>query len=80
MGSLHAVEALISHNMAKHGVTNVNKVDLQERPTFGFGNSMKSQSMSTCYMRVPSEKQAMQLRLHVIPEGKAPVLLSIDTL
>ena len=36
MGSLHAVEALISHNMAKHGVTNVNKVDLQERPTFGF--------------------------------------------
>ena len=80
MGSLHAVEALLNVNMAQRGDSGIRHVSLDERPTFGFGNSQKSRAMSTCYIRVPSEKQPLNFRVHVIPDGQAPILMSIDTL
>ena len=80
MGSIHAVEKLMECNQQRHGQHMVNRIDQNERPTFGFGNSAKSQSLSTCYIKVPCASQDMQLKVHVIPEGQAPVLISIDTL
>ena len=80
MGSLHAVESLLTANQEKWGTNLVANIDPSERPTFGFGNSMKARSVSTCYMQVPSDKQRMKVRVHVIEEGRAPILLSVETL
>ena len=80
MGSLHAVEALLNLNLERQGDTGVQRVSLEERPVFGFGNSQKSKALSACYLKVPSEKEPMSFRVHVIPEGRAPILMSIETL
>lgn len=56
------------------------KVDTNERPTFGFGNSEHNQCVSTCYVKLPVKDQAMSLRVHALDQGSAPVLVSVDTL
>ena len=80
MASLHALEKLAQANQQLHGSHGLSKVDEKERPIFGFGNSQKSQCVSTCHMKVPTKEHPMQLKVHVLEQGQAPVLLSIDTL
>lgn len=80
MGSLHAVEALSKRWLQNHGCSGVKSVDVKDQPVFGFGNSQKSKCLSTCVMKVPSQETPMNLRIHVLEQGKAPILLSIDSL
>lgn len=80
MASLHALEKLAQANQHLHGSHGLSRVDEKERPIFGFGNSQKSQCVSTCHMKVPTKEHPMQLKVHVLEQGQAPVLLSIDTL
>ena len=51
MGSIHAVEQLMAWNQKTHENHNVKFIDGEDRPTFGFGNSPQSQSLSTCYVK-----------------------------
>ena len=80
MGSLHAVEALSKRWLQNHGRSGVKSVDVHDQPVFGFGNSQKSKCLSTCVMKVPSQEAPMNLRIHVLEQGRAPILLSIDSL
>ena len=80
MASLHAVQQLVEAYEKSHGATNVVKVNTEERPTFGFGNSEQSRCISTAYLKVPKDQDHLQLRVHIIGEGTAPVLLSIESL
>lgn len=80
MASVYALEKLTQANLKKHGDLGVTKIDVDNKPTFGFGNSERSQCLSTCQVRVPNDKQKMNLQIHVLNQGRAPVLLSVDTL
>ena len=80
MGSLHAVEGLGKRYEQLHGQSGVSHIDIHDRPVFGFGNSQKSRCMSTCRMKLQPESARRDLRIHVLNEGTAPILLSIDTL
>ena len=75
-----AFDQLISKFKGDHGHSNVIKIDTAERPTFGFGNSMQSKCVSTSYLKVPRDTSPIQMKVHVLDEGRAPVLLSIDSL
>ena len=79
MASLHAIECLQSkaRELQLPGLT---KVDLSDRPTFGFGNSERSQCISTCYVHIPTSEKQMSLRVHALDKGSAPILVSVDTL
>ena len=80
MGSIHAVEKLLCWNKEHRGEHGMSMLDREERPTFGFGNSARSQTMSTCYVNVPCSQHPVRMKIHVIPDGQAPILLSIDTM
>lgn len=80
MASVYALEKLSQANMDKRGESGVAKVDGHNRPIFGFGNSQKAKCLSTCIMKIPNQNQPMNLQVHVVDEGQAPVLLSVDTL
>ena len=79
VGSVHALEQiqLACKDSGRPGVT---KVDPTDRPVFGFGNSQKDQCASTCYLKMPMEKDNMSLKIHALDRGSAPVLVSVDTL
>ena len=46
IGSIEALENLANINVEKTGHTGIEKVDLSERPVFGFGNSSKNQCIN----------------------------------
>ena len=79
MASIYAIQQLQekSHQSGKGGLS---RVDLSERPTFGFGNSDRNQCVSTCYYKLPTAEQSMSLKIHALDKGSAPVLVSVDTL
>jgi len=79
MASVAAIECLrsICRERELPGIT---KVDLSEKPTFGFGNSDRNQCVSTCYFKVPTTEQEMSLKIHALDQGQAPVLISVDSL
>ena len=82
MASVYAIEKYMEVMKGLHGTDGIKHVGVTEadRPTFGFGNSQKAKCLSTCVLKLPHEERPMQLRVHVVDEGKAPVLLSVDTL
>ncbi len=79
MASVAAIECLqnISRERDLPGIT---KVDMDERPTFGFANSDRNQCVSTCYFKIPTAEQEMSLKIHALDQGQAPVLISVDSL
>lgn len=80
MGSLHAIECLVKQNKQRQQGHGVQRIATDDQPTFGFGNSQKSKCMSTCVMKVPCDQQPLNMKIHVLDQGKAPILLSVDTL
>lgn len=80
MGSLHALESLTQANQQTAQDHGVCKVDTDDRPVFGFGNSQKSRCMSTCTMKIPCETQPVRMKIHVLEQGRAPILLSVESL
>lgn len=79
MGSVDAVQKLqiLSREQGRSALTHV---DVDERPTFGFGNSAQDQCVSTCYVKVPVAEHPMSLKIHALDKGSAPILLSVDSL
>ena len=80
LGSVRALEHLIQRNMEKHGQDRVHKVDLGDRPTFGFGNSSEGQCVSTIHLGVEAAGQPGKIVVHALNEGEGPVLFSIEAL
>ena len=78
MGSMHALEQ-IQRACKETGQPGVTRVDTDERPVFGFGNSQRDQCASTCYLKMPTGSN-MSLKIHALDRGSAPVLVSVDTL
>ena len=79
MASVNAIKQL-QDKARRLNLPGVLRVDLSERPTFGFGNSERSQCVSTCYVHVPTEAQQMSLKVHALDQGSAPILVSVATL
>lgn len=79
MASVRALEHLQRHSRDQQQV-GITKVDVEERPTFGFGNSEHNQCVSTCYLKLPVEEQDMSFKIHALDKGAAPVLISVSTL
>ena len=80
LGSVHAVEALMECNRAKHGSDGVTLVDPENRPVFGFGNSSQDQCLSTAHMRLTADQKPGMLQIHTLDKGEGPILISIKTL
>lgn len=79
MASIHALECL-EQQCKEQQLPGIVKVDTSDRPLFGFGNSDQNRCVSTCYVRLPTQEQPMSLRIHALDQGRAPVLISVDTL
>lgn len=71
-----ALERVAELNARKHGDSGVEKIDLEDRPVFGFGNSSRNQCASTASLRVPMAGQYGSMKVHAL----APILLSIHSL
>ena len=80
MASIHALECLEEKAMQKQLNSAIVRVDTSDRPLFGFGNSEHNRCVSTCYIKIPTKDQNMSLKVHALDKGKAPVLVSVDTL
>ncbi|CAE7674645.1 unnamed protein product, partial [Symbiodinium microadriaticum] len=80
LGSVQALEKLFQRNIEKYGEDRVQKVDLSERPVFGFGNSTEGQCVSTIHLGVNADNKPGQITVHALDEGEGPVLFSIDAL
>ena len=80
IGSVRALEQIFKRNIEKHGKDRVEKVDLSDRPVFGFGNSSEGQCVSTIHLGVDANQHQGKLLVHALDEGEGPVLFSIDAL
>lgn len=80
LGSVAAVETLMQLNSERNGDPGLTKLDADNRPTFGFGNSSRNQCLSTAWMRVSAAGKPGELKIHTLDQGEGPILLSIETL
>ena len=56
------------------------RVDVGDRPTFGFGNSSRDQCISTAHLSVKADGRAGELRVHALDRGEGPLLFSVESL
>ena len=80
LASVHAIEKLMEVNNQKHGETRVMEVNLEEQPTFGFGNSSKDTCVSTAKLGIQANQKPGMLKIHALDKGQGPILVSVDTL
>ena len=80
IGSIAALEQVASLNAEKRGTTGVSKIDFEDRPVFGFGNSSRNQCASTAELSVPLGGRNGTLKVHALDQGSAPILLSVHSL
>ena len=80
LGSVHALERLMEINEQKHGSTRVKEINVEEQPTFGFGNSSRDTCVSTAKMGISANKQPGLLKIHALDKGQGPILISVETL
>ena len=80
IGSVAALEQLMKQNLQQSGATGVEAVDVDDRPTFNFGNSSEDQCSSTVEMKLKAGGQDGRLRVHALNVGQGPILLSIAAL
>ena len=80
LGSVQAVERVMALNQAHTGHTGLQRVDGEDRPTFGFGNSSTNQCLSTAWLKIQAGGKAGQLKVHTLDQGASPILFSIETL
>ena len=80
LGSVKAVETLMALNQGNTGSDGLAKLDTEQRPTFGFGNSSRNQCLSTAWMRIQAEGKPGELKIHTLDQGTGPILFSIETL
>ena len=80
LGSVVALEKIIALNKYKHGTSRLADLDLENKPTFGFGNSSKNQYVSTASLEVQADGKPGQVQVHALDAGAGPVLFSIESL
>ena len=80
LASLTAMERIMELNAQKRGDHGVQQVFLDERPTFGFGNSSTDRCLSTAALNISAGGREGQLRVHTLDKGDGPLLFSIDAL
>ncbi|OLP88369.1 hypothetical protein AK812_SmicGene30299 [Symbiodinium microadriaticum] len=80
LGSVQAIEAVMKVNEGKHGSTGVQKVDVGNRPIFGFADSGEAKCVSTIDLGLRAGGQAGMLRVHALNKGTGPILVSVATL
>ena len=80
LGSVKAVEHIMSLNQKKRGDHGIEKVDTSNTPTFGFGNSSSDRCLSTAHLKIQAAGREGQLKIHTLDRGEGPVLFSIDAL
>ena len=80
IGSVYALSRVCDLNESKRGKNGLVGLDMQDRPSFGFGNSSKDQCSSTCSLEVPLAGGASVMKVHALDKGTSPILLSIDSL
>ena len=79
LASVAALEKIMEINQSQKGHPGVCEVDLEDRPTFGFGNSSRNQCVSTAALKVSADGRE-GLRVHALDQGEGPLLFSIHTL
>lgn len=80
IGSVHALTRVLKLNEGKRGADGLVDLDLEDRPSFGFGNSSREQCVSTASLSVPLNGRDCLFRVHALDKGTAPILLSIHSL
>ena len=80
LGSVTALERLMSLRTEKHGDSGLAKLDLEQRPVFGFGNSSSDLCLSTAWLKIQAAGREGQLKVHTLDKGSGPILFSIETL
>ena len=80
LGSVAAIEHLMEENARRDGDAGLAKLDTEQRPTFGFGNSSSDRCLSTVWMKIMAEGREGQLKVHTLDKGSGPILFSIETL
>ena len=80
LASVAALEKIMEINQSQKGHPGVSEVDLEDRPTFGFGNSSRNQCVSTAALKVSADGREGLLRVHALDQGEGPLLFSIHTL
>lgn len=80
LGSVLAVEKVMTLNQHLHGTDGICRVDDEDRPTFGFSNSSTDKCLSTAWLRIAAGGQPGQLKVHTLDKGSGPILFSIETL
>lgn len=80
LGSVTALETLMNINAKEHGDDGVAKLDTEQRPVFGFGNSSSDRCLSTVWMKIMAEGREGHLKVHTLDRGEGPILFSIETL
>ena len=75
LASVAALEKIMELNQVHKGHPGVSEVDLEDRPTFGFGNSSRNQCVSTAALQVSADGREGLLRVHALDQGEGPLLL-----
>ena len=80
LGSVWAVEKVMELNAELSGDNGLCRVDGEDRPVFGFGNSSSDKCLSTAWLKIHAGGQPGQLKVHTLDKGQGPILFSIETL
>ena len=80
LASVHAVECLMRENREAHGNNRVERVDVQNTPVFGFGNSSTDRCVSTVDVGLRADGKSGSISIHCLDKGEGPILLSVATL
>ena len=80
LASVTAMEHIMAINAQKKGNNGILGVNLQERPTFGFGNGSENRCASTIQLQVQANDRAGELKVHCLDRGSGPLLLSVEAL
>ena len=80
LGSVKAIEAVMQRNQELNGSSCLRALDLQDRPTFGFGNSSKNTCVSTAQIGIQADGKEGSIRVHALDQGDGPILFSIASL
>ena len=80
IGSVRALERLMELNYERNGSNGLKSLNLDERPTFGFGNSTRNQCVSTAAFKIEADGREGHLQIHALDSGEGPVLFSIASL
>ena len=80
LGSVEAIQAVMDMNKKKHGSNRVKSIDLDNKPTFGFGNSFQDTCISTADLQLTADSRPGALQIHALDKGQGPILVSIHTL